>query len=81
MFAGVNAILQKIIPELDQHFVADRMHQAINYEEQEVYIRWFIKYLAVIGQILPLELHDTVIHYTVGNGNRTFKGRENCPNV
>jgi len=80
MFEGFSPLLKYIVPTLDEKFVVSRMHEAINYEEQEIIIREHVKALALIGQIIPLNLMDKIIHYLVGNGMRKFKGRDNAPN-
>ena len=45
-------------------------------KEREVYIHWYIKYLRVAVDLLPLRLRDWLVQVLMGEGMRTFVGRE-----
>jgi hypothetical protein len=59
-----------------------KIYEAIVSEEKEVFIWWYIKYLRVILDLLPLRLRIYLIKVFIGEGMRTFVGRatnENHP--
>lgn len=45
-------------------------------EEDEVYIWWFIIYLKLVFDLLPLMLRNYLIQKLTGDGMKTFVGRE-----
>lgn len=54
LFEGFNPLLDKILPTLDENYVADRMYVAILAEEKEVFIQWFLIWFKVLTMLLPL---------------------------
>lgn len=45
-------------------------------EKEEVYIYWYIKYMRLAIDLLPLKIRNKLIQGLMGEGMRTFKGRE-----
>lgn len=66
-----------MIPTLDSLYVARRIYSAIMYEEKEVFIKWYIFYLKIAVELLPLKLKNYAIRKLVGEGMHTFVGRNN----
>ena len=75
MFDGFNPLMGKIIPTMDQNYVADRMYQAIMAEEEEVYIHSFIYWFKLLTLFIPLYVKTRVFQYMVGAGMDTWVGR------
>ena len=50
-------------------------------EEDEVYIWWFIIYLKLVFDLLPLKLRNYLIQKLTGDGMKTFVGREGSSDV
>ena len=75
MFAGFKPLMEIILPTLDQHYVADRMYEAIMAEEKEVYIQSFIFWFKLLTMLMPLWVKCHVNQFMVGKGMDTFKGR------
>ena len=75
LFEGFKPLLGVILPTLDQHFVADRMYEAIMAEEKEIFIQPIIFWLKTIAQLLPLCMRMWVSHVFVGSGMEFFVGR------
>lgn len=55
---------------------AKKIYHAILEEREEVYIWWFIPYLRLILDVLPLRLRNFLIARLIGDGMRTFVGRD-----
>ena len=75
LFEGFKPIMGFIIPTLDQHYVADRMYDAIMAEEKEVYIEPIIYWLKVLSMLMPLQMRIWISHVFVGSGMEFFVGR------
>jgi len=75
MFHGFNPRLGMILPSLNPNKVANRIYNAIMNQENEVYIWWFIIYLKLIFDLIPLKLRNFLIQKLTGDGMKTFVGR------
>lgn len=67
--------MEKILPTLDQNYVADRMYEAIMSEEKEVFIQSFIFWFKFLTMLLPLSIKNHIQQFMVGKGMDSFKGR------
>ena len=44
-------------------------------ENEEIYIHWYIPYLRIAIDLMPLKVRNILIHFLMGMGMRTFRGR------
>jgi hypothetical protein len=65
-----------VIPTLKQEDTAKKIYQAFIEEREEVYIWWYIEYMRVVVDLLPLKTRNFVIRKLMGEGMRTFVGRD-----
>ena len=76
MFKGFEPLAGKIIPAIDQHHAASRIYKAFIYEEQEVYIYWFLYYVDTMMRCLPLCVSQFLYKHLFAKGMKTFEGRK-----
>lgn len=60
LFTGFKPLLDYVLPTLDQHYVADRMYEAIMAEEKEVFIQSFLFWFKILTMLLPLWVKNHV---------------------
>jgi len=75
MFVGFTPLMHKFLPMLIKEFVADRVYEAIMFEDQEVYIYWFLPVFKLVDLILPLKLKVYAFHFLISLGMTDFVGR------
>jgi hypothetical protein len=65
-----------IIPTLTAEYAAQKIFTSLIERKKEVYIWWYIPYMRIVVDLLPLGLRNWVIQTFMGEGMRTFVGRQ-----
>ena len=64
------------IPTLTADYAAQKIFTSLLERKKEVYIWWYIPYMRIAVDLLPLALRNWVIQTFMGEGMRTFVGRQ-----
>ncbi|TNV77310.1 hypothetical protein FGO68_gene1026 [Halteria grandinella] len=79
MFEGFKPLIRKLIPSIDPVYAAQRIHRAILYQEREVHIWWYLYYIRIILELLPLSIQLFLVKHLIGQGMQTFVGNQQKP--
>ena len=64
------------IPTLTADYAAQKIFTSLLERKKEVYIWWYIPYMRIAVDLMPLALRNWVIQTFMGEGMRTFVGRQ-----
>ncbi|TNV77081.1 hypothetical protein FGO68_gene15710 [Halteria grandinella] len=75
LYEGFKPLARFLIPTLNQEATAKKIHDSILAHKKEVYIWWFIEYMRVVIDLVPLGVRNFLVQRLMGDGMRTFVGR------
>ena len=50
-----------VIPTLEAGETAEKVYRAISERRKEVYIQWYIEYMRIVVEVMPLRVRDYMI--------------------
>jgi hypothetical protein len=64
----------RVIPTIEKEYAARRIFKAIMQEELEVHIWWYLYYIRIVVELLPMRVSHFLMRHLISQGMQTFVG-------